>query len=400
MKIVHASPFFDPATSFGGPVAQLRAICPALAARGHDVAVITSELGVGPDLPREQWIDRGGFRAWYARVGPAGRFAPYHMPRAARGLAEALDGADILHLSLSFTHLNVLGRREAQRRGVPYVYAPRSCLDPVRLREKRLAKVAFLALFERRIIRDAAAVHVLTEAERGEAAAQGARPDQIRVIPNAASLDPDAAFPDGSIFRAHAGIDRAIPLVLYLGRLHRIKGLDLLVDAFASAGGANRGRGARAQLVFAGPDEGGRAIVESCVRRHGLGDRVRLVGAIDGDLRLSALRAADLFALTSYSEGMPNAVLEACAAGAPVLITQGCKLPEVAAAGAGRVVPPRTDAVAAAMTELLSLGAAERRQMGERGRALVRRSFSVSAVAAALEAMYRSLGGAARRAAA
>lgn len=396
MKIVHASPFFDPATCFGGPVAQLRCICPALAARGHEVAVVTSELGIGPDLPRERWIDRDGFRVWYARVGPMGRFAPYHMPRAAHGLAEALDGADVLHLSLSFTHLNLLGRREAMRRGVPYVYAPRSCLDPVRLREKRLAKMAFLALFERRIIRDAAAVHALTEAERIEATAQGARPGQVSVIPNAASLDPDAEFPDGAPFRTHAGIDRDTPMVLYLGRLHRIKGLELLVDAFAAAAAAVP----EAQLVFAGPDEGGRAIIEARVRRHGLEGRVQMVGTIDGDLRLSALRAADLFALTSLSEGMPNAVLEACAVGTAVLVTEACKLPEIASAGAGRVVPARTAEVASAMAEMLRLDPAERRRMGERGRALVRQSFGVAAVTAALESLYRGLAAGSRRAAA
>ncbi len=394
LRIVHAVPYFDPATRFGGPVAQLRLLCRALAGRGHDLRVVTTAVGVDESLPRDRWLERDGYRICYAPCMPGGGVAPYWAPAARGPLAEALRGADLLHLSVSFTHMNVLGRRLARASGVPFIYTPRGCLDPLRLRERRLSKLAFLALFERRIVRDAAALHVLTEQERDQVARQGGDPGKCFIIPNASELDPDGPFPDGAIFRRHAGIEAEAALVLFMSRLHRIKGLDLLVEGFARA----RSEADGARLVIAGPDEGERSSVEALVRKLALQDAVRFVGPLDGVLRLAALRAADVFALTSHTEGMPNSVLEACAAGAAVLVTPGCNLPEVARAGAGREVTPEPQAVAEALAGML----ADRpglRAMGERGRALVRRNFAAAVVADRIEQMYAAIGRRARIAA-
>jgi len=389
LYIVHALPFFDPATRFGGPVAQLRRVCRELAAHGHRVSVVTTDLEIGPDLPRDRWIQRDGYRVWYATAHRLGRWAPYYAPRIREPLDECLPDTDVLHLSLSFTHLNIVARRRAAAHGVPYVYTPRSCLDPVRLRQRRLLKVGFLALHERRIIRDAAAVHVLTDVERGQAMRQGARPDQCVVIPNGAEFDPDADFPDGNVFREHARIDPDTPLVLFMGRLHRVKGLDLLVDAFARLRADVPG----AHLVIAGPDEGERPAVEARVRRLGIAAAVRFTGRLDGALRLSAFRAADVFALTSYSEGMPNAVLEACAAGTPVLISEQCNMPEVAAYAAGRVVPIGAGSAAAmaiGLREMLADPVALR-EMGGNARRMVRERFAWPTVIGRLDGLYRRL---------
>ncbi len=388
LSIVHALPFFDPATRFGGPVVQLREVCRMLAGRGHHVRVITTDLDIGPDLPREQWVERDGYRIWYAKAPRLGQYAPYYAPGVVEPLDTCLPETDVLHLSLSFTHMNLVAHRRAAAHGVPYVYTPRSCLDPVRLRQRRLLKLGFLALYERRIIRDAAAVHVLTEIERDQAVRQGAAPQQCTVIPNGCGLDPDMVFPDGESFRRRYRIPQGAPMVLFLGRLHRIKGLDVLVDAFATL----RQGVPAAQLVIAGPDEGEHAVVENQARRLGVLEAVHLVGRLDGDLRLAALRTADVFALTSHSEGMPNAVLEACASGTPVLISDRCNLPEVSFFDAGRIVEVRAGAAAAALAEILA-DQPRLDVMGENGRRMVRECFAFSTVIDRLEQMYERIAG-------
>ncbi len=206
------------------------------------------------------------------------------------------------------------------------------------------------------------------------------------MIPNGCGLDPDTVLPEGETFRRRFDIPPRAPLVLFLGRLHRIKGLDVLVDAFATL----RQDVPAVQLVIAGPDEGERAAVEDRARRLGVLEAVHLVGRVDDDLRLAALRAADVFALTSYSEGMPNAVLEACASGTPVLISDRCNLPEVSSFAAGQIVEVRPEAVAGALAEILT-DRTGLKSMGENGRRMVRERFAFSTVIDRLEQMYERL---------
>ena len=123
---------------------------------------------------------------------------------------------------------------------------------------------------------------------------------------------------------------------------------------------------------------------------RGLSDAVHVVGRVDGDLRLAAYSAADVLALTSWSEGIPNAVLEACAAGTPVLISDRCNVPEVAAFSAGRIVPVSPAPVAAALGAML----ADRvglESMGANGRRMIRERFGFSTVIDRLEHLYDRL---------
>ena len=103
-------------------------------------------------------------------------------------------------------------------------------------------------------------------------------------------------------------------------------------------------------------------------------------------------RAADIFALTSYSEGMSNAVLEACASGTPVLITDRCNTPEVTEYGAGCVVPPQTGEIAKALRAMLA-DPQHLTTMGANGPRMVRERFALPAITDRIEAMYQRIAG-------
>ena len=386
LDIAYGLPFYDPATQFGGPIAQVRELSERLSARGHRVSVVTTDVGVGPDLPRDRWVERDGYRVWYAHGGRLGSVAPYYARRLRAPLDQVAAECDVLHLALSFTHLGVLARRAAAAHGTPFVYAPRACLCPDRLALRPWLKRAFLALFERRIIADAAVVHALTEAEREQVLVQGADPRAVRVITNGATLAERATWPDGAAFRRRLGIDERTPLVLHLGRLQKIKGLDVLVDVFARA----KRRVPDAVLAVVGPDEGGVAIVEEHAAKHGVRDAVFLTGHLDGEDKIDAYRAGDLFLLTSFSEGLPNVVLEACSCGTPVLITDRCHVPEVAEHGAGRVEPLDAGRLGDALADMLADPAALAR-MGENASALAQQRFRFDALVERLERLYEEL---------
>jgi glycosyltransferase involved in cell wall biosynthesis len=175
-------------------------------------------------------------------------------------------------------------------------------------------------------------------------------------------------------------------VVLFMGRLHERKGLQLLIPAFADAVKT----APDARLLIAGPDEGMSSTLEAQVNQCNLAGRVIFTGMLTGDDRLAALAAADLFALPAVGEGFSMAVLEAMACGLPVLLTPGCNFPEVVDAGAGLVVERQVPALRGALCTLLT-GGERRASMGRSARALIQARFTWSQVVTQLEDVYRAV---------
>ncbi len=177
--------------------------------------------------------------------------------------------------------------------------------------------------------------------------------------------------------------------MLFLSRVDPKKGLELLLPALASV--------PHATLVIAGSgDEGYVASLKRLARELHIEERIVWAGYLEGNDKLAALAAADLFVLPSYSENFGIAVVEALAAGLPVLITDQVAIHrEVAQAGAGRVVPCDSDALAGALAALLD-DAGARQAMGARGRALAAERFSLEEMTSGLVGLYEAVVGANR----
>jgi len=176
------------------------------------------------------------------------------------------------------------------------------------------------------------------------------------------------------------------PMLLFLSRLHYKKGLDLLVPALA------RARTRDAMLVIAGPDNDGyRAKVESMAREHGVLGRLLFPGMLYGQDRIAALADADLFVLPSYQENFGIAVVEALAAGTPVLISDQVNIfKEIFDAGVGGVVPTRVDALADELTRWMNDDAL-RATAAARTRAFVWARYNWQGIAQHWQECYRRL---------
>ena len=186
-------------------------------------------------------------------------------------------------------------------------------------------------------------------------------------------------------FRQRLGVARDAPLVAYLGRLHVKKRLDLLAAAFDRVRAVHPG----AVLVIAGPDEGGyRRRVEPCFAAAG--HSVRWTGELDSAEKWSLLADATAFVMCSDSENFGYSLLEALAAGVPVVVTRTCPWEEVERAGCGFWVAQEADAIARALGDLLRDQLAAR-AMGERGRALARDRYSWISTASAMLEHYREV---------
>jgi glycosyltransferase involved in cell wall biosynthesis len=264
----------------------------------------------------------------------------------------------------------------ARSRGIPRIVSTRGMLEPWAWSHKRLKKRIAWMLYQRRDLELAVRHHVTSETEARNLRDVGLGVP-VCLIPNGVDV------PDASLL---ASLERpASPLrtALFLGRIYPVKGLPMLVEAWA------RVRPAGWRLQIAGPDEAGhRAEVERCIAAAGLTDVVSFLGPLEGQPKARSLGAADLFVLPTYSENFGMAIGEALANGLPVLTTRGAPWPDLEPRGCGWWVEPSPDALADGLRRATALPAAELREMGRRGRALVSDRFGWVEVARRFRALY------------
>jgi len=401
MRLLHVVPTYAPAWRHGGTIASVHGLCKALAARGHEVTVYTTDVHGDATLAVRlaQPVPLDGVTVWYFPVTAPRRL--YRSPLLAAALAgdgratapaappPAAAGFDLVHLHSVFLWPTTIAARAAERAGVPYLVSPRGMLVGDLLRRRgRLRKTLWLRLVERRTLARAAVLHATSELEAEEAARLGRelglRLPPVRVVGNGVEPEPwDPAREPELSPPVRAALARR-PLLLFLGRVSWKKGLDRLVAALAEIPGAT--------LAIAGNDEEGYgAHLDRLAAAAGIGGRIVRLGPVRGADKAGLLCSADALVLPSYSENFGNVVLEAMAAGLPVAVT-----PEVGLAGAVREVgagvvaegdPPR---LAAALRGLLA-DAPGRRAMGRRGAAAAAGRFSWATAAAGMEEVYAEI---------
>jgi glycosyltransferase involved in cell wall biosynthesis len=391
MKILHVVPTYVPAWRHGGPVAAVHGLCKALARRRHEVTVFTTDVHGADtlDVPRSVPVSLDGVTVWYFPVALPRRL--YRSPAMGAALRRVA-AFDLAHLHSVFLWPTAAAARAAVRAGVPYIVAPRGMLVAELLRQRGwLRKRLWIDLVERRTLAGAAALHATSQLEGAEAAQLGLALPPVHVVPNGVEQEPwDASREAELAAPVRAALGRR-PLLLFLGRVSWKKGLDRLIRALALVPGAT--------LAVAGNDEEGyRATLMRLAGEAGVAERVLHLGPVRGADKAALLDGADLLLLTSYSENFGNVVLEAMAAGLPVVVTPEVGLAAtVRESGAGVVCDGDPPTLAAALRGLLADGAA-RREMGRRGAKAAAEDFSWDSVAAQMEKVYAGvLAGADRR---
>jgi glycosyltransferase involved in cell wall biosynthesis len=286
------------------------------------------------------------------RLVPAGRPARLaYAPGLRKALHEEAASADLIHIHALFLYPTYAGYRAARDTGTPYVISPHGSLDPWIRRRGKARKAVTNALWQRRMFAQAAAMHATTEEEEA-LWPEYARRTPALVVPNGIDLAAFATMPSGDPFRAELGLAPGAPLIVHIGRVAAKKGPDILVRATATLHRA----GIPAHVALVGHDD--EALIpelRALAFTQGIQPFVHFPGFRDGAAKLAALTAADVFALPSHTENFGIAVLEALAAGTPTVTSTEVNLgPQIAAAGAGLVVPPTVEDTADALTRVLT----------------------------------------------
>jgi glycosyltransferase involved in cell wall biosynthesis len=415
MRILKTSQTYYPYLSKGGPPAKVRAIARELARRGHEVTVLTADLdqrqeaGAGGRSTRqgneseprsETGTEAGGWgmkrSAWGWESHDEGVNAIYLRtlqnyrattinPQILSFYARNLRNYDVVHIYGLYDLFGAIGAWFCRRSKIPYVLEPLGMFGPkVRSQNKKrlYRKLVGDALFE-----GAGVIVANSDTERKELIEGGIPEEKIMLRRNGIDLAEFQALPARGGFRARHNLDAKTPLILFLGRISFIKGLDLLVKAFAKLALVHRD----ARLVIAGPDDADGCVeaIQKLANEFQLGNRLIRSGPLYANERLEAFVDADFIVLPSRYESFGNVAAESIACGTPVMVTDQCGISPLVDDNAGLVVHCDVDGLYKGMKRLLEDG--ELLSRLRKGCADAALTFSWDEPVAAMEALYCAL---------
>ena len=389
MKILQVYPYFYPAWSYGGVTRVAYEISRRLVDRGHEVTVyatdaLDSKSRVKPNS-NPTYID--GVRTYYFRNLSNYLSSKYHLPLPLGmpfRIREGVKRFDVIHLHGYPHSLNVLVHHYAKKYGIPYVINTHGAVLPY-FQKYGLHKI-FSIFFGYKILKDASKVIALTETEAEQYKKICVDEDKIEIVPNGINLSEYENLPKRGDFRKRYSIRENEKIVLYLGRIHKIKGLDMLVRAFADLVKELDD----VRLVIVGPDDGFLSILTKQIEDLKIGDRILFTGSLYGRDKLEAYVDADVYVLPSVYEIFSVTGLEACACGTPVIVTDRCGIADIVDGKVGYVVEYDKDELRDAIIKVLSDDGL-RKRFGEEGRRLVMREFNWDRVVKRIEKIYLSL---------
>jgi len=379
VRVLHVTPYFAPAFRYGGPPRSILGLCRALRDTGVDVEVFTTTANGDRPLPAApQGVDYENVRV---------RYFPLAWPRRywrAEGLRSALNAAareaDLIHVHGLWNMTSWAGVASARAARRPYVISPRGMLQPDAMRRHRGQKALAHWGIERRNLESAALLHATSDAERSELTRYRRR---VSVIPNGVTVE--CATPEAvARLRERAGICDGDDVVAVVGRLHPIKRLDLLAEAFAIV----RRSHPSAKLLIAGPDEGGcRRQLEPLFAP--VAAATRWLGALESGDVAALFSISRVLVQCSDSESFGMSVAEALTAGVPAVATNGSGWIDLETRQCGYSVAHNAAAIADGISRVLDN--ADPAAMRSRARAWARQTFAWDSVARAMADAYASV---------
>jgi glycosyltransferase involved in cell wall biosynthesis len=355
--------------STGGPARAIIGHAEAVAAMPEMLAsIIYGEMAEPPMLAHD------GVAMFGVPMGPA------RLP-GGRGFGGAMDLVRaaapgmpaVIHDHGLWLPSNIAAARAARHRGLPYLVSTHGMLEPWALGYRGGRKLVAWLLYQRRLLEGAAALVCNAEPERATViAAMPGRP--VAVIPNSVAMPEEVAA--GPRPRT----------LLFLSRLHPVKNLPGLLDAWAMVAPDFP----EWRLRIAGPDETGLGpdLSARIAAMGAAGERVRLEGAVADADKAAVLAGAALFVLPSFSENFGLVAAEALAHGLPVIASTGTPWSGLAQAGCGWQAAPDPVSLAAALRTAMALPPEALAAMGAAGRNYVEARFSPARIGEQLVELY------------
>ena len=386
MKILQVTNSFKYAWESGGVTKVAYEVSKNLVKRGHEVTVFATEKGLTGEanVKRNRPVIVDGTEAYYFSnlsdyLAKRALSIPYYEPFVA---AKRIKEFDVIHihelrrLVLPFIHHYI------RKYNVPYVVQAHGSLP---YGKNRRLKALYDNLWGRRLLQEAAAVIALTDTEAAQYEDMGVSRDRIKIVPNGVDLAEFEDLPSRGEFRKKYGLNGKDKIVLYLGRIHETKGIDILAKAFRALVQEMND----ARLIIVGPDHGYLDALKKLLDELGIADRVLFTGPLYHREKLAAYIDSEVFVTPSFL-GFPVTFVEACACGTPIITTAiGARIDWIDNQ-TGYVVDYNENQIKDAIAKILADRDLARR-FGENGKRLVRERFNWQKITGEIERIYRGI---------
>ncbi len=268
----------------------------------------------------------------------------------------------------------------------PYLFTVNGYLDPWALANSGLKKKIALKLGFRSVLENASCIQVNSHQELAYVRALGLQ-NPACLISNGVVL-PDLEVKMPAPWLPTIGEDKKI--LLYLGRIDKKKGVDLLLQAWSVI--ASKGDNANWHLVlvgFSSHESKYEKQIKNFIQQELLSDHVTCLSGQYGEKMEACYRNCSAFILPSFSEGASIAVLNAWAFAKPVIITDECGLPNNTESGCAVRIEPSIESISSGISLFFEMTDHERETMGNKGLALVTQKYSWSVVAKQIYKVYQ-----------
>lgn len=379
MNILQVIAYFTPQK--GGDVNVCYNLSKQLAKRGHEVTIVTSDHEFDKEYAAS--IEKEGIKV-----------IPFHCiadisaflvtPSIRRWLKYNINKFDLIHMHNFRSYQNDVVHQYAMKYRVPYILQAHGFVLP------HFAKIQLKKLYDLvwgyKILRDATKAIALTNTEVNQYIEMGVDEKKIELIPNGIDLSQYRKLPDYGGLRSQLNINGNDKIILFLGRVHKIKGLDLLVDAFADLLRDIKD----CKLVIVGPDDGYLPVLKKETVDLGIEDKVLFTGPLYGSNKLKAYVDADVFVLPAVYDCFSVTLLESMACGTSIVTTNNGDKLDWIHNRTGIVVDYEKTQIKNALYKILKDDSL-RKSFGEEGKRLARDIYNWDNIVQKLIELYEKL---------
>ena len=388
MKILHVAHFFYPCLSAGGVVNASYQIA-KMQARDNSVKVISSDA-CKKRLKFENGrydVDVDGIKVDYFK-NISNRFKLATMLDTPLGaifrIKNQIRDFDVVHVHEHRQTLSIIVCYFARRYGIPYVVQAHGSVLP--FFQKEGLKNIFDKVFGFKILHGASKVFALTEVEKEQYLKMGVEEDRIEIVPLGINIEEYSNLPEGGIFREKFNISKDDKLIIFIGRVHEIKGLDLLIDAFKELADSV----SDVKLAIVGPDDGYMDALNLRIAECGLSDKVIVTGPLYKKEKQEALVDCDLFVMPSKYESFTTSGLEAMACGKPLVLTKNNHIHDWVDGSVGLACDDDKMSLKDAMAEVL-FDEELSKKFGMNGRRLIQEKYNWDMINEQILNIYESI---------